>query len=159
MYSCPACGAEEVTNRVVCLCGADLSLLQRLDSVADAWFNRALEALKNGEAGLALEWLSACCAARPTDSAARRAQAKIWGQLGHRKEALNALDRAATIEPDAPEVDIIGRALLGSNSDMRSENKDLDESASVFPGGQETGGHAGQNGKKANRKRGRRTGR
>jgi regulator of sirC expression with transglutaminase-like and TPR domain len=88
-----------------------LSLLQRLDAVADAWFNRALEALAAGAPGRALEWLSACCAARPTDAAARRAQAKVWAQLGHWEEARDALERAAAIEPDVPELEAIRQAL------------------------------------------------
>ena len=111
MYSCPACGAEDVAKRSVCVCGADLSLLERLDAVADAWFNRALEALEEGAVGRALEWLSACCAARPTDAAALRAQAKVWAQLGHLKEAQGALERAAAIEPDGAETAAIRQAL------------------------------------------------
>jgi len=101
MYNCPACGAAEVAGLSVCRCGADLALLQRLNALADVWFNRALEALAAGTPGRALEWLSACCAARPTDAAARRAQAKVWAQLGRWDEARDALDRAALIEPDA----------------------------------------------------------
>lgn len=111
MYNCPACGREVITGQSVCRCGADLSLLQRLDSVADAWFNRGLEALKNGAPGQALEWLSACCAARPTDAAARLAQAKVWAQLGHRQEALAALERVRAVEPDAPELAALQIAL------------------------------------------------
>jgi predicted Zn-dependent protease len=111
MYSCPACGAEDVANLSTCRCGADLSLLQRLDAVADAWFNRALEALANNNPGHALEWLSASCAARPTDVAARRAQAKVWAQLGHWAEARDALSRARDIEPDDPELAEIELAL------------------------------------------------
>ena len=111
MYSCPACGAEGVANRSACRCGADLSLLQSLDSITDAWFNRALEALAEGAPGQALEWLSACCVVRPTDAAARRAQARVWAQLGLLQEAQDALDRAAAIVPDAPELADIQQAL------------------------------------------------
>lgn len=111
MYSCPACGAEDVSNRSTCRCGADLTLLQRLDALADAWFNRALEALDLGKPGQALEWLSACCAARPSDAAARRAQARLWAQLGHWPEAQDALERARAIEPDAPALAEIQQAL------------------------------------------------
>lgn len=111
MYCCPACGADDVANQSVCRCGADLALLQQLEVLADVWFNRALEALKNGAPGAALEWLSACCAARPTDAPARRAQARVWAQLGRLPEACAALDRAAEIEPDAPEVEEIRQAL------------------------------------------------
>jgi tetratricopeptide (TPR) repeat protein len=111
MYSCAACGAEEVGRQARCRCGADLTLLAQLDAVADTWFNRALAALAEDAPGQALEWLSACCAARPTDAAARRAQAKVWAQLGHWKEAAGALERAAAIEPDAPEIADIRQAL------------------------------------------------
>jgi len=111
MYSCPACGADDVEGRTVCRCGADVTLLQRLDSIADAWFNRALEALAEGRAGRALEWLSACCAARPTDAAARRAQARVWAQLGRYREALDALERAAELDPTAAELPSIREAL------------------------------------------------
>ena len=82
MYSCPACGAEDVAGRAACRCGADLSLLLRLDGIADAWFNRGLEALAEGAPGRALEWFAACCVARPTDAAARLALARVWPQLG-----------------------------------------------------------------------------
>lgn len=116
MYSCPACGAEEVASRAACSCGADLAPLQRLDGMADAWFNRALEALAAGHTGRALEWLSASCAARPTDAAARRAQAKIWAQLGLWQEARDALQRAADIDPDAPELAALRAALQDAAS-------------------------------------------
>jgi len=111
MYSCPACGAGDVSNRAACACGADLSLLQRLDSVADSWFNRALDALAEQQPGRALEWLSACCVARPTDAAAARAQAKVWAQLGRWEEAGAALERAAALDPDAPELEDIRHAI------------------------------------------------
>ena len=112
MYSCPACGAEEVAGRSRCECGADLTLLQHLDAIADAWFNKALDALKEGAHGRALEWLSACCAARPTDAAARRAQAKVWAQIGRPNEARDSLERAAELEPDSPDIAQIRDALL-----------------------------------------------
>jgi len=111
MYSCPACGKEGVAGRATCSCGADLTLLECLDAVPDAWFNRAVEALSAGRRGAALEWLAACCAARPTDAAAQRALAKVWAQLGHPAEARAALDRAAEIEPDAPELAELRQAL------------------------------------------------
>lgn len=117
MYSCPACGAEEVASRTTCLCGADLAPLQRLDGMADAWFNRALESLAVGQTGRALEWLSASCAARPTDAAARRAQARIWAQLGLWQEARDALQRAADIDPDAPELADLQAALQDPKAD------------------------------------------
>lgn len=115
MYSCPACNAEDTAQRTTCRCGADLTLLLRLDAVADAWFNRALEALAQGAPGRALEWLSACCAARPTDAAARRAQARVWAQLGRIDEARDALDRAAELDPTAPELIVIREALEAAN--------------------------------------------
>jgi tetratricopeptide (TPR) repeat protein len=113
MYSCPACGAVNVADLLTCRCGADLSLLQGLDALVDAWFNRALEALASGETGRALEWVSACCVARPTDAAARRVQAKIWAQLGCWNEARAALEQARLIEPDASETNEIEQALQG----------------------------------------------
>lgn len=111
MVTCPACGAENATIPVRCRCGADLALLQRLDGIADAWFNRALEALAAGSPGRALEWLSACCVARPTDAAARRAQARVWAQLGCWQPARDALERAEALDPDAAEVAEIRQAL------------------------------------------------
>lgn len=120
-YCCPACGAENVANQSTCRCGADLLLLQKLDAVADAWFNRALEALADGAPAQALEWLSASCAARPTDAAIRRTQAKVWAQLGKWEAAQDALDRAAVIDPDAPEVVEIQAALLDARKYLQHE--------------------------------------
>lgn len=111
MYACPACGARDATSQTLCKCGADLSLLRALAAVTDAWFNRALLALANGNAGEALEWLSACCAAQPTDAAARRAQSRVWAQLGHLDEARRALDRARQIDGASPDLAAIEQAL------------------------------------------------
>ena len=111
MYNCPACGADDVSGRSICSCGADLLLLEKLDAVADAWFNRALEALGRGATGEALEWVSASCAARPTDAAVRRTQAKLWAQLGRLDEASDALARAVAIDPEAPETALVRQAL------------------------------------------------
>jgi tetratricopeptide (TPR) repeat protein len=111
MYSCPCCGAESAADRSKCPCGADLSLLARLDGVADAWFNEGLQALERGARGRALEWVSACCAARPTDAAARLVQARLWGQLGLWAEASDALERAAAIDPTLPELTAVREAL------------------------------------------------
>ncbi len=111
MFTCPACGAEPPANRDTCGCGADLSLLRCLDAVPDAWFNRALDELAEGRPGRALEWLAACCAARPTDAAALRALAQVWGQLGRPAEAEDALRRAAACEPDHPELKAIEDAV------------------------------------------------
>jgi hypothetical protein len=93
------------------VCGADLSLFYSLDATADAWFNLGLEAIAASRPGRALEWISACCAARPTDVAAIRVQAKLWAQLGHVDEARAALARAAQLDPDAPELEPIRQAL------------------------------------------------
>jgi tetratricopeptide (TPR) repeat protein len=111
MYNCPACGAIDVEGRETCACGADLSLLARLEAVSDAWFNEGLRVLSEGARGRALEWFSAACAARPTDAAARRAQAKVWAQLGRWDEAREALERAALIEPDADELNTLRQAI------------------------------------------------
>jgi tetratricopeptide (TPR) repeat protein len=110
-YSCPACGAEVAERRLICACGADLGLLARLDAVADAWFNEALASLAAGAPGRALEWLSACCAARPADAAARRVQAKLWARFGHWREAHDSLDRAAAVDPDAADLQAIREAV------------------------------------------------
>jgi tetratricopeptide (TPR) repeat protein len=96
-----------------------LTLLERLDSVSDAWFNRALEFLQEGNLGRALELFAACCAARPSDASALRALAKVWGHLGRFDEAQDALQRAAAIDPDAPELGEIRRALLGLGGPTR----------------------------------------
>lgn len=111
MYNCPACGVEDVAQDTNCRCGADLSLLLQLETLADVWFNRALAELRDNAPGRALEWLSAACAVRPADAAARRAQARLWAQLGRYVEARDALARAAELEPDAPELIEIGAAL------------------------------------------------
>jgi len=111
MYACPACGRDSVADTAACECGADLSMLRVLEAIAEQWFNRALQALAEGRPGSALEWLSACCAARPTDAAARRALAKVWAQLNRWDEAGQALDRAAAIDPDSLELVEIREAL------------------------------------------------
>jgi tetratricopeptide (TPR) repeat protein len=111
MYSCPGCGFPNAAGLDVCRCGADLSLLLNLSLVADAWFNKALDALAEGQAGQALEWLSACCAASPTDAAARRAQAKVWAQLGRTVEARDALEQALLLDPTSAEAKEIRCAL------------------------------------------------
>lgn len=111
MYSCPSCGADDVGGRAVCRCGADLGLLQALEAVSDVWFNQALAELEAGRPGRALEWLSACCAARPADAEARLAQAKLWAQLGRWAEAQEALDRAAEVEPELAELAAVRQAI------------------------------------------------
>jgi predicted Zn-dependent protease len=112
MFSCPACGSQDVAGRTVCKCGADLSLLDRVEQVADAWFNRALEELAAGHEGRALEWLSACCAARPNDAEARRAQGKVWARMGRWTEALDSFDRAEALDPGQPETSALRMAVL-----------------------------------------------
>jgi tetratricopeptide (TPR) repeat protein len=99
-----------------------------LDGIADAWFNRGLLALSQGEPGLALEWLSACCAARPTDAVARKAQARVWAQLGHWDEALNALERAESLEPGDPDLALVRGAIEAGR--QRVEQKRRRKSAS-----------------------------
>jgi len=111
MYTCPACGYDKVAGKATCQCGADLSLLQCLDAAVDAWFNEALEALSRNEVGKALEWLAACCTARPSDAVARRSLAKVWAQLGHVQEARRSLEVSVENDPDHPDVAAIRAAL------------------------------------------------
>jgi Flp pilus assembly protein TadD len=113
-YGCPSCGADAAAGQLRCACGADLALLVGLGAIADAWFNRGLEALAAGQDARALEWLAAACAARPTDAAALRALARVWARLGHRAAARTALARAEEIEPGAPDLDELRRALSES---------------------------------------------
>jgi len=103
-YSCPYCSASDVEGLTVCHCGGDLTLLLRIDAAADAWFNRGLEAAAAGETAQALEWMAACCAARPIDAAAHRARARLWAQLRRWPDASAALERAAELEPDSPDL-------------------------------------------------------
>ena len=102
MYSCPACNAPDIGGRSVCHCGADLSLLRSLEALPDVWFNEALRHLDAGRPGRALEYLAACCTARPTDAAALRVLAQAWLLLDRWREAGDALRRASELEPDAP---------------------------------------------------------
>lgn len=116
MFTCPACGAADVAELASCKCGADLSLLQGLDGLADAWFNRAVAALKADELERAVEWLAACCAARPDDAPALRALAKAWARLGRPNAARQALYRARAAAPEAAENDAIAAAIEGRES-------------------------------------------
>ncbi len=111
MHTCPACGRKTISGMLRCDCGADLSLLAMLDATVDGWFNRGLAAANNNSAAEALEWFSACCVARPTDAPARIAQAKCWARLGRFDEALVALDKAAALEPDNGEPELLARAI------------------------------------------------
>ena len=124
-FNCPACGARPTSKRERCLaCGMDFTLLHQIDGVADAWFNRGIEAAAEGEIGPALEWLAASCAARPTDAAARCALAKVWAQMGSWEQASRVLDRAASIDPNAAGVvqlrEAIGEAAARSTVDRPS---------------------------------------
>lgn len=100
-----------MAGKAVCKCGADLSVLQCLDAVIDGWFNAGLDALARNESGLALEWLAACCKARPSDAAALRALAKVWGRLGHLDDARRCVDLSRQSDPDHPDLDSITAAL------------------------------------------------
>jgi hypothetical protein len=102
MFRCPVCGIEVNPDWIVCTCGASLGLLRQLEAVPDAWYNRGLQELSAGRPGEALAWFSACCAARPTDAAARLAQAKVWGQLGHLPECTRAAQRVRELDPTLP---------------------------------------------------------
>lgn len=102
MYNCPnpVCRQQDVDGLDRCRCGADLSLLQHLDAMADLWFNRALEEVENGDRSSALEMLSICCAFRPNDVEAHIVKAQLLGQRGHRRKALAALAEARRVEPE-----------------------------------------------------------
>ena len=115
-YSCPACKRDGVGGQARCTCGADLELLWRLDEVADHWFNTGLASLAAGNRGRALEWLAACCVARPSDAAAHGALARVWAQLGHGPEAEDALARARDLDPDAPDLATIGEGLTAARA-------------------------------------------
>jgi len=123
MYTCPSpgCGSADADGKARCnKCGADLSVLQCLSAVPDAWFNRGLKALEEGEPGRALEWLAACCTANPADAVALRALAKVWAQLGRYDDASRALERSADTEPGAPELDALRDALTTARAGSES---------------------------------------
>lgn len=122
MYSCPSCGVENVAGLAVCQCGTDLTLLLRLDAVADAWFNRGLEAAAAHQPAKALEWMAACCAARPSDAAAHRARGRLWAQLACWPEADDAFERAAELEPDSPDL-LEARQALAAATARRKRRK------------------------------------
>ena len=81
MLQCPACG-RELSDALVCKCGADLSLLQQIRSRADHLFNQALAAHAEGRTERALELLESNAALVPFDVEARVVQAKLLGQMG-----------------------------------------------------------------------------
>jgi tetratricopeptide (TPR) repeat protein len=111
MYKCPACGRSGVAGLSRCTCGADLTILENLQAVVDVWFNRGLAALAEGRPGNALEWLSACCVARPNDAAARLAQARVWAQLGNFSQAQVSLKQAEDLDPGLPGLADMAQAL------------------------------------------------
>lgn len=121
-FTCPGCGADAAAGSDRCRCGADLILLHKFNSLPDVWFNQALEALRQGQPGRALEWLSACCVAQPNDVSARVAQARVWAQLGRGAEARDCLDRAAGIDPVYPGIDELRRALAPRSSRGRKRD-------------------------------------
>jgi hypothetical protein len=120
MFRCPVCGVEIAPEWGVCTCGASLGLLRQMESVADAWYNRGLAELSAGRTGEALAWFSACCAARPTDAAARLAQAKVWGQLGHWLECARAAQRVREIDSSLPGLQEL-ECLIAEQKQLRSE--------------------------------------
>lgn len=130
---------------MVCGCGADLGLLACLDAVADSWFNASLAALEQGRRGEALEWMSACCRARPSEVAAWLALARLWAQGGSVADARRCLDEVAKLDP--------GHAELGV---MRTALTALEGSAVRIPGNRKTRRRKGRNG--ADRQGGRRRG-
>ena len=146
MYSCPACGNSDVANQARCKCGADLTLLQCLEAVANAWFNRALSALADDRPGRALEWLSACCAARPMDAEARLVQAKVWARLGRWCEASDALDRAEGIGVSSDDLQAV--------RDVVREAEEKHAKKATKPQGRRKGKkHKAKSAKKSRRKR------
>lgn len=112
MYACPACKTEDVAGQERCRCGADLSLLVRLQALADIWFNRALVAHAQGQHARALELLSACCVVRPDDAEARIVQAQVLAHLGRWQEACEAVHTARDIDPDRVELPSLETALV-----------------------------------------------
>jgi len=121
MMTCPACGKQNPADTTTCSCGADLTLLVCLEGQCDAWFNRALAALAEGRPGRAVEWLSACCAARPSDAAAWRALARVWAQIGRWDDARRAVERAAEVDPDAPDLEAIRQAIAEAATPARTQ--------------------------------------
>lgn len=111
MLHCPSCSSTIPDRRASCVCGADLLALQEIETLVDAWFNRAVEALEAGDEGRALEWLAACSIARPSDVEALAALALLWIRLGRPDDARRALERARSVEPDAAAIGEVEAAL------------------------------------------------
>jgi tetratricopeptide (TPR) repeat protein len=112
VYLCPACKTDDVSGKDRCRCGADLSLLQRLSALVDAWFNRALELHAQGQSSRALELLAACCVVSPNDAEARIVQAQILAGLGRRQEAREVLQIARDIDPGQADLASLKAALV-----------------------------------------------
>jgi tetratricopeptide (TPR) repeat protein len=108
MYNCPSCGKENTEQKTVCDCGVDLTLLECIESLADSWFNQALDAAKSGEYGKAVELLSACCITKPSDVEALKLRAKVWLGLGCKQEAKRSYIKALEIDPDCAELKQLG---------------------------------------------------
>ncbi len=121
MYHCPSCGRSAQPGRAACECGADLTLLATLDAMADAWFNRGVGALAEGNSGRAVEWFAASAAARPDDVEALLALALSWARLDRPREALSSLDRAAEKDATHPDIKPL-RDALPENPDSMKNN-------------------------------------
>ena len=104
MYNCPSCGKENSEHKNVCDCGVDLTLLQCIESLTASWFNRALDAAKSGQYGQAVELLSACCIANPSDAEAFRLRTKAWLGLSRPLEAKRSCEKVRELDPDCPEL-------------------------------------------------------
>ena len=112
VYSCPACKNQEASGIPRCKkCGADLTLLQQLDSLPDVWFNNALELAAQGKRLEAIEAISTCCALRPTDVEAHVVKAQLLGQIGHRKKARAVLAIAHRLGPVSTQLTELEEAL------------------------------------------------
>ena len=114
--TCPSCGAVATENLLCRQCNVDLSILYIINAVPDVWFNRAVESVQSGDWGKALEWVSACCVARPADASAHRMRAKIWGQLQHPIAARESLELARALEPDHPDLKVIATILAAQEA-------------------------------------------
>lgn len=116
IISCPGCGKSITNTNSLCECGEDLTLLRQLDGVADAWYNRGVRAADAGDAGAALEWFSACCAARPSDVEARLAIARLWVHFNIWDDARRAAAQILEANPELEEA----RTLLAGLGPPRS---------------------------------------
>jgi Tfp pilus assembly protein PilF len=108
---CPSCGQQREPTVETCSCGADLRLLVQVNQMCDAWFNRGIQAARDGNPGEALTWISACCASRPSDAEAWLVHARLWGQLGHPQEALASLEKARQLNPQLEGLEEVAQCL------------------------------------------------